>query len=352
MTLPVDAPDILQLKNVKKYFPIHRGMLGRVRGYVRAVDDVSLTVKAGETLGLVGESGSGKTTLGRAIVRAHEPTSGSILYRTAAGSTVDLATLNRRSLKPYRRELRMIFQDPFSSLNPRMTVMDIVGEPLRIHGLASGRALEERVATTLERVGLPAEYMRRYPHAFSGGQRQRIGIARAIVLDSRIVVADEAVSALDVSVRAQILKLLMGLKREMNLTYLFISHDLSVVEYVADRVAVLYVGKVVELASTTEMYQRPMHPYTEALMSAVPNPDPTARSKRIVLSGEIPDPANPPNGCYFHPRCPYAQPRCQTETPALREVSPGRFSACHFAEELTLRGATHEEPAAVESSVL
>jgi peptide/nickel transport system ATP-binding protein len=231
-----------------------------VRGYVRAVDDVSLTVRAGETLGIVGVSGSGKTTLGRAIVRAHEPTSGEILYRTAAGKTVDLATLNRRSLKPFRRELWMIFQDPFSSLNPRMTVLEIVGEPLRIHGLAGGRELEERVAHTLQRVGLGPEYMRRDPHAFSGGQRQRIGIARAIVLDSHIVVADEAVSALDVSVRAQLLKLLLSLKRDRNLTYLFISHDLSVVEYVADRVAVLYVGKVVELASTEDLYQRLMHP--------------------------------------------------------------------------------------------
>jgi peptide/nickel transport system ATP-binding protein len=272
-------------------------------------------------------------------VRAHQPTAGEILYRTAAGATVDLAKLNRDSLRPYRRELRMIFQDPFSSLNPRMTVLDIVGEPLRIHGLARGKQLEERVASTLQRVGLRPEYMRRYPHAFSGGQRQRIGIARAIVLDSRIVVADEAVSALDVSVRAQILKLMLSLKRELNLTYLFISHDLSVVEYVADRVAVMYVGKMVELATTEELYRRPMHPYTEALMSAVPNPDPTQRSNRIVLRGEIPDPANPPSGCYFHPRCPYAQDRCRTDTPALREVAPGRLAACHFAEQLELRGA-------------
>ncbi|MFN8635746.1 MAG: oligopeptide/dipeptide ABC transporter ATP-binding protein [Chloroflexota bacterium] len=344
----MNESDILQLNNVKKYFPIHKGVLGRVRGYVRAVDDVSFTVRAGETLGLVGESGSGKTTLGRAIVRAHEPTSGEILYRTAAGTTVDLATLPRGHLKPYRRELRMIFQDPFSSLNPRMTVLDIVGEPLRIHGLASGRALEERVANTLERVGLRPEYMRRYPHAFSGGQRQRIGIARAIVLDSRVIVADEAVSALDVSVRAQILKLMMSLKHELNLTYLFISHDLSVVEYVADRVAVLYVGKVVELASTEELYHRPMHPYTEALMSAVPNPDPTVRSHRIMLHGEIPDPANPPSGCYFHPRCPYAQERCRTEAPALREAAPGRIVACHFAEQLPLRGVD-AEPTTVSS---
>jgi peptide/nickel transport system ATP-binding protein len=331
--------DILTLNHLKKYFPIQRGLLGRVRGYVRAVDDVSLTLREGETLGLVGESGSGKTTLGRAIVRAHQPTEGEILYRTTSGATVDLATLSRSGLRPYRRELRMIFQDPFSSLNPRMTVLDIVGEPLRIHGLARGKQLEERVAHTLQRVGLRPEYMRRYPHAFSGGQRQRIGIARAIVVDSRVVIADEAVSALDVSVRAQILKLMLNLKRELNLTYLFISHDLSVVEYVADRVAVMYVGKVVELATTEEMYRRPMHPYTEALMSAVPNPDPTQRSKRIVLSGEIPDPSNPPSGCYFHPRCPYAQDRCQTEAPPIREVAPQRFAACHFSEQLELRGA-------------
>jgi peptide/nickel transport system ATP-binding protein len=333
------AQDILTLKHLKKYFPIQRGLLGRVRGYVRAVDDVSLSVRAGETLGLVGESGSGKTTLGRSIVRAHQPTEGEILYQTTSGATVDLARLSRSSLRPYRRELRMIFQDPFSSLNPRMTVLDIVGEPLRIHGLARGKQLEERVADTLQRVGLRPEYMRRYPHAFSGGQRQRIGIARAIVLDSRVVVADEAVSALDVSVRAQILKLLLSLKRELNLTYLFISHDLSVVEYLADRVAVMYVGKVVELARTEELYLRPMHPYTEALMSAVPNPDPMQRSNRIVLSGEIPDPANPPSGCYFHPRCPYVQDRCKTEAPPLREVAPGRFAACHFSEQQELRGA-------------
>jgi peptide/nickel transport system ATP-binding protein len=333
-----DEQSILTLNGVKKYFPIRKGILGRVRGYVRAVDDVNLTVKPGETLGLVGESGSGKTTLGRCIVRAHAPTEGEILYRTAAGSTVDLATLDKGRLRPYRRELRMMFQDPFSSLNPRMTVLDIVGEPLRIHKIASGKQLEQRVAETLKRVGLRPEYMRRYPHAFSGGQRQRIGIARAIVLDSRIVVADEAVSALDVSVRAQILKLMMGLKRDLNLTYLFISHDLSVVEYVADRVAVMYVGKLVEVAETEALYHRPLHPYTEALMSAVPNPDPTQRPNRIVLRGEIPDPANPPSGCYFHPRCQYAQDICKTDTPPLREVAPGRFAACHFAEQLELRG--------------
>src|SRR5690606_7405091 len=241
---------------------------------------------------------------------------------------------------PFRRELRMMFQDPYSSLNPRMTVLDIVGEPLRINRVAQGRTLEERVAQTLERVGLRPEYMHRYPHAFSGGQRQRIGIARAIVLDPRIVVADEAVSALDVSVRAQILKLMQTLKRDLDLTYLFISHDLSVVEYVADRVAVMYVGKLVEVAQTEALYHRPLHPYTEALISAVPKPDPTQHSRRIVLQGEVPDPAHPPSGCYFHPRCPYAQPQCATDAPPLREVEPDRYVACHFAEDLALRGVT------------
>lgn len=330
--------NILTISHVKKYFPIRKGFLARVVGRVRAVDDVSLSVRPGETLGLVGESGSGKTTLGRCIVRAHEPSEGEILYRTTDNQTVDLAKLDKSGLRPYRRELRMMFQDPFSSLNPRMTVLDVVGEPLRINRVADGKQLEERVAQTLARVGLRPEYMRRYPHAFSGGQRQRIGIARSIVLDPRIIVADEAVSALDVSIRAQILKLLQDLKRDLNLTYIFISHDLSVVEYVADRVAVMYVGKLVEVAETEALYRRPLHPYTEALLSAVPNPDPLKRSSRIVLQGEIPDPANPPAGCYFHPRCPYAQDRCKTDVPVLREIEPGRFAACHYSEELKLRG--------------
>jgi peptide/nickel transport system ATP-binding protein len=335
--------NILTVNNLKKFFPVRKGFLARVAGHVRAVDDVSLTVRAGETLGLVGESGSGKTTLGRCIVRAHAPTAGEILYRTTQAESVDLAQLDKNGLRPYRREIRMMFQDPFSSLNPRMTVLEIVGEPLRINKLASGRQLEERVAHTLERVGLRPEYMRRYPHAFSGGQRQRIGIARAIVFDPRVVIADEAVSALDVSVRAQILKLMRTLQHDLNLTYLFISHDLSVVEYVADRVAVMYVGKLVEVAETDALYHRPLHPYTEALISAVPKADPTAHSERIVLKGEIPDPANPPSGCYFHPRCPYVQERCKSDTPPLREVEPGRFAACHFSEQLALRGVTVSE---------
>ena len=333
-----DNQNILEINHLKMFFPIRRGVLGRVQGHVRAVDDVSLAVKPGETLGLVGESGCGKTTLGRSIVRAYAPTDGEVLYRTTDQNVVDLAKLDKHGLRNYRRELRMIFQDPYSSLNPRMTVLEIVGEPLQINHIAQGKALEDRVAQTLQRVGLRPEYMRRYPHAFSGGQRQRLGIARAIVLDPRIVIADEAVSALDVSVRAQILKLMQSLKQELNLTYLFISHDLSVVEYVADRVAVMYVGKVVELAETDKLYHSPLHPYTEALLSAVPKPDPLQRTQRILLKGEIPDPANPPTGCYFHPRCRFCVDVCKTEFPQLRELTPGRFVACHRAEELKLDG--------------
>ena len=333
-----DNQNILEINHLKMYFPIRRGVLGRVQGQVRAVDDVSLAVKPGETVGLVGESGCGKTTLGRSIVRAYAPTEGEILYRTTDKNVVDLAKLDKHGLRNYRRELRMIFQDPYSSLNPRMTVLEIVGEPLLINHIAHGKELEERVAQTLQRVGLRPEYMRRYPHAFSGGQRQRLGIARAIVLDPRIVIADEAVSALDVSVRAQILKLMQTLKQELNLTYLFISHDLSVVEYVADRVAVMYVGKVVEVAETDKLYHSPLHPYTEALLSAVPKPDPLQRTQRILLNGEIPDPANPPTGCYFHPRCRFCVDVCKTEFPQLRELAPGRWVACHRAEELKLDG--------------
>ncbi len=330
--------NILTVNSVKMYFPIRHGFLSRPAGFVKAVDDVSLTIRAGETLGLVGESGCGKTTLGRCIVRAYRPTGGEILYRRPDDSVVDLVGLEKRDLRPYRREMRMMFQDPYSSLNPRMTVLDIVGEPLRINHMARGKDLEERVASTLQRVGLRPEYMRRYPHAFSGGQRQRIGIARAIVLDPRLIIADEAVSALDVSVRAQILKLMQRLQAELNLTYLFISHDLSVVEYVADHVAVMYVGRLVEMAATDDLFHHPLHPYTEALLSAVPKPDPLLRSQRILLEGEIPDPSNPPSGCYFHPRCRYAIDRCASETPALRDVAPGHTVACHRAEVLSLAG--------------
>jgi peptide/nickel transport system ATP-binding protein len=298
---------------------------------------VSLSVCCGETLGLVGESGCGKTTVGRCIVRAYEPTGGEILYQNERGENVDLAALPKGELKTYRRQLRMIFQDPYASLNPRMNVLNIVGQPLRIHGLARGKELEERVAALLKRVGLQPEYMRRYPHAFSGGQRQRIGIARALALEPRLVVCDEPVSALDVSVQAQILNLMQDLQAEFNLTYIFISHDLSVVEYIANRVAVMYVGKLVEVAPTGDLFEMPRHPYTEALLSAVPKPDPRLRSKRIVLEGDVADPANPPSGCYFHPRCRYVQDRCKQETPALREIAPAHAVACHFAEELSLQ---------------
>ena len=326
--------NLMTAHDLSKYF----AGSGSSKNAVKAVDHVFLNLHQGETLGLVGESGCGKTTLGRCLVRAYEPTGGAIRYRRADGQEIDLSLLSRRELRPYRRELRMIFQDPYSSLNPRMTVLDIVGEPLRIHKIARGAELEDRVASLLKRVGLRPEYMRRYPHAFSGGQRQRIGIARALALDPRVIIADEAVSALDVSVRAQILKLFQSLRDEFDLTYLFISHDLSVVEYVADRVAVMYVGKMVEIAPTEDLYLTPRHPYTEALLSAVPRPDPRRTSKRILLEGDVPDPANPPTGCYFHPRCRFRRDRCATDAPPLRDLGGGRYVACHYAEELNLRG--------------
>jgi peptide/nickel transport system ATP-binding protein len=332
---------LLQVNDLKMHFPIRRGFFRRVVGHVKAVDGVNLFIRPGETLGLVGESGCGKTTTGRCIIRAYEPTSGQILYRDKNGGIVDLATQNNKQLKIYHRQIRMIFQDPFSSLNPRMPVLDIVGESLKVNGIATGKEMEDRVSDLLRRVGLRPEYMKRYPHAFSGGERQRIGIARALALDPQLVLCDEAVSALDVSVRAQILNLLEDLQKEFHLTYLFIAHDLSVVEYICDRVAVMYVGKLVELAATDELYEQPLHPYTEALLSAVPQPDPRLRTskRRIVLEGDVPDPANPPSGCYFHPRCTYSDGKsCVHEEPALREVMPGRFVACHYAENLNLRG--------------
>ncbi|MBX3082343.1 MAG: ATP-binding cassette domain-containing protein [Anaerolineae bacterium] len=335
------ANALLEVKNLKKYFPIHSGLLSRHVGDVKAADDINFTVYNRETLALVGESGCGKTTVGRCLVRAYEPTAGQMLYHRAnpqADSVVDLSRLSNRALIPYRREIRMIFQDPFAALNPRMTVFNIIAAPLRVHKLAKGRELEDRVAVLMRQVGLRPEFMRRYPHAFSGGQRQRIVIARALALNPRFIVADEAVSALDVSIRAQILNLMLELQEQFSLTYLFISHDLSVVEYIADRVVVMYVGKVVEISPTEDLFRQPKHPYTEALMSAIPKPDPRLRTKRIILEGEIADPAKPPTGCYFHPRCRYAKDRCKVETPALRPVGEDRLAACHFAEELDLTG--------------
>jgi peptide/nickel transport system ATP-binding protein len=335
-TVATERKPLLEVVHLKKYFPIHKGLMYRHVNDVRAVDDVSFEIYPGETLALVGESGCGKTTIGRCVVRAYQPSAGELRYRDGE-QTTDLAALSESQLKPYRREIRMIFQDPFASLNPRMTVFNIIANPLKVHKVAKGKELEERVAHLMRQVGLRPEYMRRYPHAFSGGQRQRIVIARALALNPRLVIADEAVSALDVSVRAQILNLMEDLQQQFDLTYLFISHDLSVVEYVADRVAVMYVGKLVELGTTESLFRKPLHPYTEALMSAIPKPDPRLRSQRIILGGEVADPAHPPSGCYFHPRCRFAQERCKVETPPLRPVGD-RMVACHFAEELDLAG--------------
>src|SRR4051812_16691212 len=328
---------LLEVEGLRKYFPIHRGIFRSVIGEVKAVDGVSFTIRERETLALVGESGCGKTTTGRCVVRAIEPTSGSVRFKTQDDQWVDLLAQKGDDLRRLRREIQMIFQDPYSSLDPRMTLLQIVGEPLAAFGV-KGRELEERVAQLLSLVGLRPQYMRRYPHAFSGGQRQRIGIARALALQPKLIVADEPVSALDVSIQAQVLNLLKQLQEQFGLAYLFISHNLSVVEYIAHRVGVMYVGQLVELADTKELFSRPLHPYTEALMSAVPKPDPRMQKVRIVLEGDVADPSNPPSGCYFHPRCPYAIERCKTEQPVLRQLLPGRSVSCHRAEELQLVG--------------
>jgi peptide/nickel transport system ATP-binding protein len=353
-----DAQVLLEVRGLKMWFPRRSGLWGQHVSYVKAVDDVSFYIRRGETLGLVGESGCGKTTVGRCVVRFYQPTAGDIIYYedadtpppTSHTKPVNLATLERHELQKYRQQIRMIFQDPYSSLNPRMTVFEIVAEVLKVNNLASGSALEDRVAQLLRRVGLRPEYMRRYPHAFSGGERQRIGIARALATNPRLIVADEAISALDVSIRAQILNLMEDLQAEFGLTYLFIAHDLSVIRHICDRVNVMYVGKLVESAEATEFYTSPKHPYTEALLSAVPLHNPRLRNKerRIRLEGDVADPSNPPTGCYFHPRCRYVQDRCKHDEPALRliEGAPNgkddHFAACHFAEELNLRGVIGE----------
>ncbi|MBV7334041.1 ATP-binding cassette domain-containing protein [Chloroflexi bacterium TSY] len=329
---------LLDVKDLKKYFPIEKGFLRRVVGHIKAVDGVDFYIKEGETLGLVGESGCGKSTLGKCVLRGIEPTSGEINIRLN-GEMVDVNALNRQELRMIRRHMQMIFQDPFSSLDPRMTVLDIVGEPLVATNLMRGQELRDRVAYLMEIVGLEVTYLKRYPHAFSGGQRQRLGIARALASNPKLVVADEPVSALDVSVQAQILNLLQDLQAQFNLTYLFVSHDLSVVEHICDRVSVMYVGKMVELAETEELFANPKHPYTEALLSAIPTPDPEVSMERILLPGEVANPADPPTGCYFHPRCSYADEICRTTEPVWDEVEPGHFALCHFAKELQLRGA-------------
>jgi peptide/nickel transport system ATP-binding protein len=328
---------LLEVKSLKKYFPIEKGLFRSVVGHVKAVDDVNLYINEGETLGLVGESGCGKTTLGRCILRAIEPTEGIINFRVNH-EMIDLVSLESERMRSLRRYMQMIFQDPYSSLDPRMTVLDIIGEPLSVNKIAAGSELEDRVKELVKVVGLEVKHLKRYPHAFSGGQRQRIGIARALAPNPRLIVADEAVSALDVSIQAQILNLLQDLQKEFHLTYLFVAHDLSVIEHISDRVAVMYVGKLVEMAETEELFLKPKHPYTEALLSAVPIPDPKSKTMRIVLPGEVASPAHPPSGCYFHPRCNYAQSICKDTQPTWEEVTPAHFTACHFAVQLKLKG--------------
>ncbi len=329
---------LLEVNHLKKFFPITSGFFKKHIGDIKAVDDLNLYINEGETLGLVGESGCGKTTASRCILRAYEPTEGEIFYRNKNSNRVDLAHMTDKELRPLRTEMQMIFQDPFGSLNPRMNIFEIISEPMLVNGIKNRKEREDRVKELLKKVGLRSEYMVRYPHSFSGGQRQRIGIARALALQPRLVVADEPVSALDVSVQAQVLNLLMELMEEMHLTYLFVAHDLSVVRHICDRVTVMYVGKIVETAATDQLFYNPRHPYTEALMAAVPIADPRLQQNRKGLPGEVPSPANPPSGCYFHPRCSYCTDHCISEAPELREISPSHWTACHRTEELSLEG--------------
>jgi len=320
-----NRPAVLEVRDLKKHFPIRKGLLQRAGGTVFAVDGVSFSIAHGETLGLVGESGCGKSTVGRTILRLIEPTSGSIRIDGR-----DITHLSKTELRPYRRQMQIIFQDPFSSLDPRMSAGDIVAEPMRVHRTAAGRDVRKRVAELFERVGLRKAQMDSYPHQFSGGQRQRIGIARALALNPKLIVGDEPVSALDVSIQAQVLNLMMDLQSEMGLAYLFISHNLAVVEHISHRIAVMYLGRIVEYTDKRTLFTKALHPYTESLLLAVPVPDPSVKRAKRVLQGDVPSPINPPSGCHFHTRCPYAVERCRAETPLLREVKPGQMVACHL----------------------